>query len=111
MKKKTARLGRFLEGLRLPPPVSWINFLLSRKQRDVQNTDFYFRFPEFIVGVLQQLPVPVGLSEQSGELARTAHLSIAKKRNLDRGDETSHVFHLPALLQVPGDTPDEHIAA
>ncbi len=59
-----------------------------------------FDFPEFIVGVLQQLPV-VDLSNSTGaRLVELAAACMSLKRAYDTASETSHVFHLPALLQV-----------
>jgi len=69
-----------------------------------------FGFPEFIVGVLQQLPVPRGLLQRSPELSHLAHPAITQKRGLDCANETSHVFCLPAVLLVPGDKLAERIA-
>lgn len=63
-----------------------------------------FGFPEFVVGVLQDLPVPFledSEAEQLGELARDC---AQIKRNRDTTIETSHVFSQPTLLQVSGDT-------
>lgn len=57
-----------------------------------------FGFPEFIVGVLQQLPVPRGLSQRSPELSHLAHAILAQKRSLDCTNEASHIFCLPAVL-------------
>jgi hypothetical protein len=61
------------------------------------------------VGLIQHTPVP-NLPRQGeqrlGELARSA---INLKRALDTANETSHVFHLPALLQVQGQTLTERI--
>lgn len=58
-----------------------------------------FGFPEFIVGVLQKLPLPIvddALGEQLSSLARRAW---ALKRILSVSEETSHAFCLPALLR------------
>lgn len=63
-----------------------------------------FEFPEFIVGILQQLPVPARLSEYADQLSQYALCSIHIKRVLGTINDTSHVFTLPALLQVEGDT-------
>jgi DNA-binding transcriptional MerR regulator len=57
-------------------------------------------FPEFIVGILQRLPVP-DLSGPGGErLAALAREAVDLKRDLDTVNETSHVFVLPVLLRV-----------
>jgi hypothetical protein len=66
-------------------------------------------FGSYEVGVVQRTPVPDGTDlggKQLGELAQSA---IALKQFLDTSDETSHVFRLPALLQVPGSTLAERI--
>jgi hypothetical protein len=59
-------------------------------------------FGSYEVGVVQRTPVP-SLSnldgEHLGELARSA---VVLKQSLDTPNETSHVFVLPAVLQVPG---------
>jgi hypothetical protein len=59
-------------------------------------------FGSYEVGVVQRTPVP-DLSnldgEHLGELARSA---VVLKQSLDTANETSHVFVLPAVLQVPG---------
>jgi hypothetical protein len=69
-----------------------------------------FGFPEFIVGVLQQLPIPSLNGYQGTKLSEIWVDCVNLKRNLDRTNETSHVFHLPALLQVQGRTFTERIA-
>jgi hypothetical protein len=61
-------------------------------------------FGSYEVGVVQRTPVP-NLSnfdgEHLGELARSA---VVLKQSLDTANETSHVFVLPAVLQVSGNT-------
>jgi hypothetical protein len=68
-----------------------------------------FGFPEFIIGVLQQLPIPPLNSFQETKLSKIWVDCVNLKRNLDRANETSHVFRLPALLQVEGRTLAERI--
>jgi hypothetical protein len=61
-------------------------------------------FGSYEVGVVQRTPVPDLSSldgEHLGELARSA---VALKQSLDTANEISHVFVLPAVLQVPGNT-------
>ncbi|MCI0490105.1 MAG: BREX-1 system adenine-specific DNA-methyltransferase PglX [Blastocatellia bacterium] len=72
-----------------------------------------FEFPEFVVGTLQQLPLPKKLVDGSNEseLAGLALDCTELKRTIDTTNETSHVFHLPALLQEGGNTLSERIAA
>lgn len=59
-----------------------------------------FGFPEFVVGVLQNLPLPQideqACSSLSGLLRRAWRL----KRTLDTIEETSHAFLLPAALRT-----------
>jgi hypothetical protein len=68
-------------------------------------------FGSYEVGVVQSTPVPEissGGGERIGKLALDA---IKLKRDLDQDNEISHVFHLPALLQVPGTTLADRIAS
>ena len=61
-------------------------------------------FGSYEVGVIQRTPVP-DLTGPGGQLvARCALDCINIKRALDRSNEPTHVYHLPALLQVPGKT-------
>lgn len=62
--------------------------------------------PEFIVGVLQRLPLPGPLLDdfQRARLTRLARSAWSLRRSVDTCSETSHAFNLPALLQVEGDT-------
>jgi hypothetical protein len=70
--------------------------------------DFLFKmalgrygYPEFVVGVLQNLPYPALNSEAArlNELALSAH---SLRRALCFGSETDHAFYLPDLMQVYG---------
>lgn len=54
------------------------------------------------VGVLQRTPVPSYDPTTREQLATLARLSWSLTRRLDTRTETSHAFHLPALLQVAG---------
>lgn len=68
-------------------------------------------FGAYQVGVIQRTPVP-NLENADGErLGQLALACVMLKRDLDRVNETSHVFHLPALLQVEGATLAERMAA
>ncbi|MGQ9910593.1 MAG: hypothetical protein ACUVS2_17335 [Candidatus Flexifilum sp.] len=49
------------------------------------------------VGLIQQTPVPERLDDRLAPLARRAH-DVQRERFLS--DETTHVFHLPALVSV-----------
>lgn len=57
-------------------------------------------YPEFIVGVLQKLPLPVAPPLTLGDLSGQAW---SLKRGLDTRNEISHAFTLPGLLQISGD--------
>jgi hypothetical protein len=60
-------------------------------------------FGSYEVGVIQRTPVPVLTPEVTQCLATLAHRAWSLKYSLDTASETSHVFRLPALLQVPGE--------
>jgi hypothetical protein len=68
-------------------------------------------FGSYEVGVIQRTPVPPLDNPQGERLGELALACVELKRDLDRANETSHVFHLPALLQVPGATLAERTAA
>lgn len=58
----------------------------------------------FEVGLVQSIPL-LDLSEASGEqLSDLTGSVIMLKQSMDTGNETSHVFMLPTLLQVSGNT-------
>lgn len=68
-------------------------------------------FGSYEVGVIQRTPVP-NLDNPDGErLGELALQCVELKRNLDRANEISHVFHLPALLQCPTEMLVERSAA
>lgn len=62
------------------------------------------------VGLIQGSPVPES-GAQSRNMASLAHRSWSLKRSLDTITETSHAFHLPALLQVSGTDVADRAAA
>ncbi len=68
-------------------------------------------FGSYEVGVLQRTPVPDLNNPQGGRLGNVAFAFLELKRDLDRTNETSHVFHLPALLRVPGTTLADRIVS
>jgi hypothetical protein len=68
-------------------------------------------FGSFEVGVIQRTPVPELSGPQGVRLGKIALHCVNIKQDLDRANETSHVFHLPALLQVSSDTLAERLAA
>jgi hypothetical protein len=61
-------------------------------------------FGSYELGVIQRTPVPAIPEEQRSELEKLGLRSVNTKRDLDTSNETSHVFQLPALLQVNGDS-------
>ena len=63
-----------------------------------------FGFPEFIVGVLQRLPTPQLSVDDTDALSRLAHAAIDSRHAIDAGNELSHVFKMPPLLQASGRT-------
>jgi len=61
-------------------------------------------FGSYEIGVIQRTPI-TNLSTSNGEQIGKLALRIGSiKRALDTANETSHVFHLPALLQDSDDT-------
>lgn len=70
-----------------------------------------FGFPEFVIGVMQQVPVPDMNNADRRALANLARRAWSLKRALDTTELTSHAFTLPALLQVAGATLAERAAA
>jgi len=66
-----------------------------------------FGYPEFIVGVLQQLPTPRIAGATAKSLARLGLDQIDLKRNLDRANECCHLFVVPAAVQLSGSTIDD----
>ena len=61
-------------------------------------------FGSYEVGVIQRTPVPDLSMPEGTRLGELALSFVNLKSNLDRANETSHLFHLPALLQVTGET-------
>ena len=69
-----------------------------------------FGFPEFVVGVLQKLPLPSIPEQLQLELSGAADRAWSAKRSIDTAQATSHAFVLPALLQTGGATLAERAA-
>jgi hypothetical protein len=63
------------------------------------------------VGVIQRTPLPDISGEPGARLGDFARSAVDLKRSLDTAYETSHVFSLPALLQVPVVTLTERVSA
>lgn len=61
-----------------------------------------FGYPEFVVGILQKLPLPPIPETEQKELARLGQSAWAEKRSLDTVDSIAHPFVIPALLKFSG---------
>ncbi|RRR74211.1 MAG: hypothetical protein EI684_07550 [Candidatus Viridilinea halotolerans] len=70
-----------------------------------------FEFPQFDGGTISKTPVPDLDNPEGVRLGELALACVALKRDLDRVNETSHVFHLPALLHMTGATLTARAAA
>ncbi|MBD0371453.1 MAG: hypothetical protein ICV60_11495 [Pyrinomonadaceae bacterium] len=68
-------------------------------------------FGSYEVGVIQRTPLPEVSGSKAKQLSQLSTRIIGIKLELDAANETSHVFHLPALLQVNGDILTKRIAA
>lgn len=73
--------------------------------------DLQMAFGSYEVGVIQRTPVPEITEADRRELADLANRAWSVKRALDTAELTSHAFVLPALLQAPGATLSECVAA
>jgi hypothetical protein len=62
-------------------------------------------------GIIQSTPVPATEASELEHFTRPVQSAINLKRYFDSVNDTSHVFHLPALLQVTGDTLTERTAS
>ncbi len=69
-----------------------------------------FGHPQFDGGTLNAVRVPENLYVHT-DVGIPTLACIKLKRNLDTANETSHVFQLPALLQVTGESLAQRIAA
>lgn len=67
--------------------------------------------PQFDMGDVELTPVPSINTSELIPLREPALESFIIKQKLDTPNETSHVFHLPALLQSTGDTLTERAAS
>ena len=61
-----------------------------------------YEYPEFVVGVLQKLPLP-RLESVHSELTSLGQQCFNAQRDCDAGNETSHAFVAPELLLASGD--------
>ncbi|WP_242352159.1 MULTISPECIES: BREX-1 system adenine-specific DNA-methyltransferase PglX [unclassified Anaeromyxobacter] len=57
-----------------------------------------FEFPEFVVGAIQQLPLPTLPADVSQQLASLTRKAWSLKRSRDTSSERSHAFILPQVL-------------
>ena len=58
-----------------------------------------FAFPEFIVGILQKVPLAPASPAAKNEFSSLAHRAWSLRRMADSTTETSHAFTLPLMLQ------------
>lgn len=68
-------------------------------------------YPEFIVGILQQLPIPDLSQDEGNRLGTLSNLYVDLKRSLETVNELSHVFSLPVLLNMPSETLQDSYSA
>lgn len=104
--------------LQLPPRIHWstcailnsdvflglIQLLMARGVHGGQTL-------KYEVGYVRSVPVPTADTQSREALEKRALASYTLTRGLSTSDETSHAFHLPALLQVTGQSLAERIAA
>lgn len=60
-------------------------------------------FGSYEVGVIQRTPVP-HFADEGKELGCMALSCVALKQSIDTAEETSHIFTLPGILRVGGET-------
>lgn len=70
-----------------------------------------YEYPEFIVGVLQKVPMPELSSDDMAALSERAYLASQAKRSMISEDEVNHSFSVPAVMRVPGESIEERICA
>jgi len=81
---------------------------IANSQMFKHLVSLHMAFGSFEVGVIQRTPVPHLIPDDIGSIAKG---SCSLKRQHDTAEETSHVFILPALLQVSGGSLSERIVA
>ena len=64
----------------------------------------------FEVGLIQAIPLPNLSEPDRTRLSQLASSCLEAKRNLDRSNETSHIFCLPVLLHGSGNSLVDHTA-
>ena len=67
-------------------------------------------FGSYEVGVIQRIPVPDLTGFDGKHLGELALSALGLKQSPDAANETSHLFVMPALLRVPGNTLAERTA-
>jgi hypothetical protein len=67
--------------------------------------------PQFDMGDINVTPVPVLHTRDFLSIDSPSIASFKLKQSIDSTNETSHVFHVPALLQVDDDSLNKRIAA
>jgi hypothetical protein len=99
-------------------PVAFTKFDESLPQLGLGNSGAFhlllslqMAFGSYELGVIQRTPIPNLSGPEGKQLGNLVLTCMNLKRDLDRANETSHVFHLPTLLQVEGQTLTERITA
>src|SRR5262249_29994849 len=94
-------------------PKSELSFYLGLSNSDALSLliSLQMAFGSYEVGVIQRTPVPNLSGPQGIRLSKLALSCVNLKRDLNRSNETSHIFHLPALLQVSRGTLSERLAS
>ena len=83
------------------PTVSLLPILALTNSTPFQTlVSLQMAFGSYEVGVIQRTPVPDLKTSNGDELGRLAREALGLKRELDTATETSHVFKLPAVLQI-----------
>ncbi len=87
-------------------PIEQLSALLALTNSTIflRCVSLQMAFGSYEVGVIQRTPVPELDNDARRHLGTLADDCVDLKRALDTVNETSHVFTLPALLQVPGDS-------
>jgi hypothetical protein len=93
-------------------PDSLLTLLAITNSRAFRGlVELQMTFGSYEVGVIQRTPIPDLPGDQGAELGDLALSAVESKRFVDSAKETSHVYHLPALLQVPAEALADGIAA
>ncbi|WP_189524939.1 Eco57I restriction-modification methylase domain-containing protein [Nostoc sp. 'Peltigera membranacea cyanobiont' 232] len=100
-------LGAFVEN-----KLQWLSLLQSLPFRalisiQVAAADAAARSYE--AGLIQRTPIPEISDLNRSNLEKLAAYAIDIKRTIDTANETSHIFYLPAILQVPNHSLSEKV--